>query len=89
MISAIKPKADSFFRLATIAQGVEHGRDDGLDFNEDGDANGGIPNRLNTITFGHDIVGKLAGYRILQRVSTDAASEWVGTFDWTHLRTDG
>ncbi|MEO8428565.1 MAG: transporter, partial [Verrucomicrobiota bacterium] len=53
-----------------------------LDFNEDGDANGRHIESINSITFGHDIVGKLAGYmEFFSAVSTEPASEWVGTFD--------
>jgi len=62
-----------------------------LDFNEDGDANGRHTESINSITFGHDIVGKLAGYvEFFSAVSTEAASEWIGTFDlgFTYGLTD-
>jgi outer membrane putative beta-barrel porin/alpha-amylase len=62
-----------------------------LDFNEDGDAGGGHAESINSITFGHDIVGKLAGYmEFFSAVSTEADSPWVGTIDlgFTYGLTD-
>lgn len=53
-----------------------------VDFNEDGDESGYHPEFVNTITFGHDIVGKLGGYvEFFSSVSTDDDADWVGTVD--------
>ena len=53
-----------------------------FDFTEDGDGSGYHPEFINTITFGHDIVGNLAGYvEFFSLVSTDRDSDWIGTFD--------
>jgi hypothetical protein len=48
------------------------------------DANGTShhPEFLNSITFGHDIVGGLAGYaEFFSAVSAESGSDWVGTVD--------
>ena len=53
-----------------------------FDFAEDGDGSGSHPEFINTITFGHDIVGNLAGYvEFFSLVSTDRDADWIGTFD--------
>jgi hypothetical protein len=47
-----------------------------------GDRDGHNPEFINTITFGHTIVGDLDGYvEFFSAVSTEEDSEWVGTFD--------
>ena len=47
-----------------------------------GDRGGHNPEFINTITFGHNIVGDLDGYvEFFSAVSTEEDSEWVGTFD--------
>jgi hypothetical protein len=47
-----------------------------------GDGGGHNPEFINTITFGHNIVGDLDGYvEFFSAVSTEEDSEWVGTFD--------
>ena len=46
---------------------------------------------VNTITLGHDLVGKLAGYvEFFSLVSAERGSKWVGTFDvgFTYAVTD-
>jgi hypothetical protein len=38
---------------------------------------------LNTVTVGHDIVGKLAGYvELFSNVSTESGAKWIATFDF-------
>jgi hypothetical protein len=62
-----------------------------FDFAEDDDGSGYHPEFINTITFGHDIVGNLAGYvEFFSLVSADRNSSWVGTFDLglTYALTD-
>jgi len=47
-----------------------------------GDRGGHNPEFINTITFGHNIVGNLDGYiEFFSAVSTERDSDWVGTFD--------
>jgi hypothetical protein len=47
-----------------------------------GERGGHDPEFINTITFGHNIVGNLDGYvEFFSAVSTERDSEWVGTFD--------
>ena len=47
-----------------------------------GDRGGHNPEFINTVTFGHNIVGDLDGYvEFFSAVSTEEDSEWVGTFD--------
>src|SRR5438477_5401874 len=37
---------------------------------------------LNSVTFGHDIIGELAGYaEFFSAVSTESGSDWIGTVD--------
>lgn len=53
-----------------------------VDINEDADGSGHHPEFVNTITFGHDIVGNLGGYvEFFSSVSTDKDADWVGTVD--------
>ena len=53
-----------------------------FDFAQDGDGTGYHPEFVNTITFGHSIIGDLAGYvEFFSLVSTDRNSDWIGTFD--------
>jgi len=50
-----------------------------VDITEDGDGSGYHPEFVNTITFGHDIAGNLAGYvEFFSLVSTERDSSWVG-----------
>jgi len=47
-----------------------------------GDRGGHNPEFVNSITFGHNIIGDLDGYvEFFSAVSTEEDSEWVGTFD--------
>jgi hypothetical protein len=51
-----------------------------VDFMEDADGSGHHAEFINTITFGHDIVGNLAGYiEFFSLVSTDADAPWIGS----------
>lgn len=62
-----------------------------VDFLEDGDGRGHHAEFVNTITFGHDIVGDLAGYvEFFSAVSTERGSPWVGSvnFGFTYGLTD-
>jgi hypothetical protein len=53
-----------------------------FDFVQDADGLGHHPEFINTITFGHDIIGKLGGYaEFFSMVSTDRQAEWIGTVD--------
>ena len=53
-----------------------------LDLIRDGVGRGHHPEFVHTITFGHDIIGKLAGYaEFFSSVSTERGSSWVGTVD--------
>ena len=53
-----------------------------LDIKRDVLGDGHHPEFVNTITFGRDIVGNLAGFvEFSSSVSTESGSEWVGTFD--------
>jgi hypothetical protein len=62
-----------------------------VDLIEDADGSGHHAEFINTITFGHDIVGNLAGYvEFFSLVSTDDDSPWVGSvnFGLTYGLTD-
>ena len=53
-----------------------------LDVNRDQLGGGHHAEFINSITFGHDVVGKLAGYvEFFSSVSMESGSEWVGTID--------
>jgi hypothetical protein len=53
-----------------------------VDFTEDSDGSGHHPEFINTITFGHDIIGALAGYvEFFSLVSTDDDAPWIGSFN--------
>src|SRR5262249_44509070 len=53
-----------------------------VDFIRDGAGRGHHPEFINSITFGHDIVGKLGGYmEFFSAVSTESGSSWIGTAD--------
>ena len=53
-----------------------------LDYLRDESGSGHHPEFVNTITFGHQIVGNLDGYvEFFSAVSTEEDSEWVGTVD--------
>lgn len=53
-----------------------------LDIIRDEPGRGHHPEFVNTITFGHNIVGNLDGYvEFFSAVSTERDSEWIGTFD--------
>jgi len=53
-----------------------------VDFARDSVGRGYHAEYINTITFGHDIIGGLAGYvEFFSRVSAETGSDWVGTVD--------
>lgn len=53
-----------------------------FDIKRDESASSRHPEFVNTITFGHDIVGNLGGYmEFYSNVSTESGSKWVGTVD--------
>ncbi len=53
-----------------------------VDFVRDESGGGHHPEFVNTITFSHDIVGKLAGYvEFFSLVNTESDADWIGTFD--------
>lgn len=54
-----------------------------VDFIEDADGSGHHAEFINTLTFGHDIVGNLAGYiEFFSLVSTDDKSPWIGSVNF-------
>ena len=53
-----------------------------VDFRRDGSKRGYHPEFINSVTFSHDITGKLGGYlEFFSNVSTESGSRWVGTVD--------
>jgi len=65
---------------------LPHGWDMGMmteyDFMEDADGSRHHPEFINSITFGHNIIGKLGGYaEFFSLVSTDHRADWIGTVD--------
>ena len=53
-----------------------------FDFNRNEADSGGHTAFVNTVTFGHDIAGKLGGYvEFFSEVSTERDADWVGTVD--------
>jgi Putative MetA-pathway of phenol degradation len=53
-----------------------------LDVVHDVSGSGHHPEFLNSVTFGHEIIGKLAGYaEFFSAVSTESGSGWIGTAD--------
>ena len=65
-----------------LPQGWSMGSINEVDFSRDEAGDGYHAEFINTITFGHDIIGNLAGYvEFFSAVSTESDSEWVGTVD--------
>lgn len=68
-----------------------------LDFMQDADGAGRHTEFVHSITFGHDIVGRLAGYvEFFSQVSTERDAPWIGTVDLgltygltEHIQLDG
>ena len=53
-----------------------------FDFNEDGSGSGYHAEFVNSITLGHDLIGKLGGYvEFFSAVSAESGARWVGTID--------
>ena len=53
-----------------------------FDLLHDANGSGHHPEFLNSVTFGHDIIGHLAGYaEFFSAVSTESGSDWIGTVD--------
>ena len=72
--------------IVPFAVGAPYGFGMGLmtevDIRRDAFGDGYHPEFVNTITFGRDIVGQLAGFvEFFSSVSSESGSEWVGTFD--------
>jgi hypothetical protein len=54
-----------------------------VDFRRNGSERGYRPEFINSVTFSHDIAGKLGGYlEFFSNVSTERGSPWVGTVDF-------
>ena len=76
---------------AELPAGWGMGAMTGVDFIEDGDGSGYHLEFINTITFGRDIVGKLAGYiEFFSLASNERGAPWVGSadFGFTYGLTD-
>jgi hypothetical protein len=68
--------------VAGLPSGWSVGMMTQFDVAKDGDGSGHHPEFLNSITFGHDIFGDLAGYvEFFSAVSAESDSAWVGTVD--------
>lgn len=66
----------------TLPKGWAMGMMTEVDFIRDGAGRGHHPEFINTITFGHDIVGNLGGYmEFFSAVSAESGSHWIGTAD--------
>ncbi|MBI3191173.1 MAG: transporter [Pedosphaera parvula] len=81
--------------ILPLAMELPHGWSMGLmteiDINERASARGYNPAFVNTITFGHDIAGRLGGYvEFFSEVDTESNSNWIGTVDFgfTYALTD-
>jgi hypothetical protein len=60
----------------------EMGMETAASFQRNTDVNGYHTEFINSVTFGHDIYGKLGGYaEFFSNVSTERGSDWVGTVD--------
>jgi hypothetical protein len=58
------------------------GMETAASFQRNTDVNGYHTEFINSVTFGHDIYGKLGGYaEFFSNVSTERGSDWVGTID--------
>jgi hypothetical protein len=67
---------------AELPHGFGMGAMTEFDFNRDEAGDEHHAEFINTITFSHDIAGRLAGYmEFYSAVSTERGSDWVGTFD--------
>jgi len=65
-----------------LAAGWSMGLMTQFDFVHDGNGSGYHPEFLNSVTFGHDIIGNLAAYaEFFSSVSTESGSDWIGTID--------
>jgi hypothetical protein len=54
-----------------------------FDFMQDSDGGGYHPEFVNSITFDHDIIGRLSGYiEFYSQVGTDRDAPWIGTVDF-------
>lgn len=71
-----------FLLAVALPYGWDMGAMTEYDFVRDNVTTGYETEFVNTITFGHDIIGKLGGYlEFFSSVSTQNDSEWVGTVD--------
>lgn len=72
--------------IIPLAVELPHGWSMGLmtefDFMQDADGAGHHPEFINSVTFGHGIVGRLSGYlEFFSQVSADQEAPWIGTVD--------
>lgn len=64
---------------AELPAGWSLGAMTGVDFREDADGRGHHPEFINTLAFGHALVGRLAGYvEFFSLVSAERGARWVG-----------
>jgi len=67
------------------------GLESAVDFLRNEDDRGNHTEFINSVTFGHDLIGNLGGYfELFTSISTERASPWVGTVDLglTYAMTD-
>ena len=71
------------FPLAVkLPGGWDMGLETGTSFQRNGDSHGYHSEFINSVTFGHDLFGKLSGYaEFFSNISTEQGSDWVGTVD--------
>jgi len=68
---------------AELPAGWGMGATTAMGYLEDADGSGCHPEFINTVAFGHDIAGKLAGYiEFFSLVSTDDDAPWIGSVDF-------
>jgi hypothetical protein len=72
--------------ILPLAVQLPHGWDMGLmtefDLTRSEDDNGAQAAFINSVTFSHDIVGKLGGYvEFFSETSSDSEAPWIGTLD--------
>jgi hypothetical protein len=62
--------------------GFDMGSTDGFEWNRDSVGSGRHAEIVNTLTFGHNLIGALAGYiELFSNVSTEQNAPWVATID--------
>jgi hypothetical protein len=69
--------------VVKLPRGWDIGAMTEFDFMRNGSNGGYHPTFINSITFGHDLVGKLGGYaEFYSEVSAERGSRWIGTVDF-------